>query len=101
MKGAWRKPRPFISHLRTHRVSCGVALGTCSSVPADPGTLLLLGEECQGLGKALVVQLVMGELSPEWSLLTPLSLCTDDESDSDAEEEQTTVRDSTVPLWLL
>lgn len=38
--------------------------------------------------------------SPRWSCLTPLS-CADDESDSDAEEEQTTVRDSAVPSRIL
>lgn len=48
LKGVWRKPKPFISHLRTRRVSCDVALGTCSCVSAAPGTLLLLGEGCQG-----------------------------------------------------
>lgn len=48
LKGAWRKPRPFTSHLRTRRVSCSVALGTCPCVSAAPGTLFLLGEGCQG-----------------------------------------------------
>lgn len=27
LKEVWRKPKPFISHLRTRRVSCGVAWG--------------------------------------------------------------------------
>ncbi|NXD73971.1 THOC5 protein, partial [Eolophus roseicapillus] len=51
------------------------------------------GQACAGLlQKGLALLVVVGKLLSPGSPCSPPSLCTDDESDSDAEEEQTTKR---------
>lgn len=64
-------------------MSSGVVWG---AVVLEAGLVVLLGSE--------------SHRAPGGPALHP-SLCADDESDSDAEEEQTTVRDSAVPSWVL
>ncbi|NXC22059.1 THOC5 protein, partial [Corythaeola cristata] len=69
-----------------------------------PPPLYVLFVQASAYGQACDKKLVVaieGSVEEAKALYKPPEDSQDDESDSDAEEEQTTVRDSAVPFWVL